>query len=183
MPGSVIGKSLNLGFPGKISRNADNVIRARMVKSIISGSETQPNIPFGAPVKLNSDNTYSLFTATGTGIAEAKAEKFAGIAIAEVKQAVSYGSNQNGAYTPLQPCDVLELGAVMVKCNVGSPTSGGKVYIRVAANEAIPSGVIGGFEAAADGTNTIELTNVQWATDKIDANNMAEVTILTRNRP
>ncbi|SFU70994.1 structural cement protein Gp24 [Alicyclobacillus macrosporangiidus] len=173
MPGSVVGKTLNLGYPGNVSRSADAVIVNRPVRS----TDSNP-IPFGAPVVLNSDNTYSLFGATNT------AADFAGVAIREVKQATSYLSQPYGQtqYNPGDPCDVIERGSVTVTCNVGTPVAGGPVYIRVAANASIPNGVVGGFEAAADGTNTVQLTNVQWKTGKIDANNTAEITILSRNK-
>lgn len=172
MPGFVVGKTLNYGFPGNVARSADTIITNRVVRP----TDTV-NINFGDPVVLNSDNTYSKFGATNT------AADFAGVAIREVKQSTDYLlSNTGGYYAPGQPCDVIERGAVTVTCNVGTPTAGGPVYIRIAANPSIPTGVVGGFEAAADGTNTIQLTNAQWKTGKMDANNTAELQILTRNK-
>ena len=174
MGGFAIGKTLNFGYPGNVSRSADAIIVNRPVQS----TDTNP-IPFGSPVVLNGNNTYSLFGASNT------AAQFAGVAIREVKQATSYLSQPYGQtqYNPGDPCDVIERGSVTVTCNVGTPTAGGPVYIRVALNSSIPQGVIGGFEAAADGTNTVELTNVVWKTGLMDANNTAEITILTRNKP
>ena len=52
MAGYAIGKSMNLGFPGTYARTPDDVIMSRAVK------EDSKAIPFGAPVILNSDNTY-----------------------------------------------------------------------------------------------------------------------------
>jgi hypothetical protein len=174
MPGNVIGKSLNLGYAGNVSRSQDAVITNRIVKP----SDTE-GPSFGDPVVLNSDNTFSKFGATGT------AATFAGIAVREVKQATVFGSgaNGNGVYNPGEPCDVLERGTATVICRVGTPTASGNVYVRIAENAAIPDGVVGGFEAAADGANTIQLTNVKWKTGKMDANRIAEITILTRNNP
>ena len=71
-------------------------------------------------------------------------------------------------------------GAGVVKCNSGTPTAGGKVYVRIKANASVVGGVVGGFEAADDGENTVELTNVQWTNGYVDANGVAEITILTR---
>jgi hypothetical protein len=142
-----------------------------MVKSTDTDS-----INFGSPAILNSDNTYSNFGATGT------AATFAGVAVREVKQTTDYLS-ADGSYDPGQPCDVIERGSVTVVCNVGNPTAGGPVYVRIAANAGIPTGVVGGFEAAADGTNTVQITNAKWKTGKKDANNVTELTILTRNNP
>jgi hypothetical protein len=171
MPGSVVGKSLNLGYPGSISRSADTIITNRVVKSTDTA-----NINFGDPTVLNADNTYSVFGATGT------AATFAGIAVLEVKQSTDYFAVQ-GYYEPGQPCDVAERGSVTVLCNVGTPTAGGDVYVRITANGAIPAGVVGGFEAAADGVNTVKLNGIKWKTGKLDANRVAEVTITQRNNP
>lgn len=124
---------------------------------------------FGEPVILNSDNTYSKFDAEGTS------ETFAGIAVREVKQATDYLA-ASGSYLPGELMDVVERGSVTVKCNAGTPTAGGKVYIRIAA------GAIG-FEAAADSTNTVEIKNARWKTGKLDANKVSELTILTRVNP
>ena len=247
MPGSVIGKSLNLGYPGSISRSADAIIANRLFRATDTGT-----IPFGSPVVLNPDNTYSAFGSVASTLAAALTlstayttltvaalpnavdvgdlvtlvsgadnqtttvavaaaagattltvasftanfaypigttvtisntfAQFAGVAAREVKQSTDYFAAQ-GEYLPGQPCDVIERGSVTVTCNVGTPVAGGAVYVRIAANAGIPTGVVGGFEAAADGTNTIQLTNVMWKTGKIDANKVAEVTILTRVNP
>lgn len=177
MPGSAIGIELNLGYPGTVSRSIDTIITARAVKSVIENEEEkEPSILFGEPVILNSDNTYSRFGANGT------AATFAGIAVREVKQATDYYSAA-GSYLPGEIMDVIERGSVTVKCNVGTPTAGGKVYIRTAVNASVPNGVVGQFEAAADSTNTIEITNVRWKTGKVDSNKVAELTILTRVNP
>jgi len=171
MPGFAVGKALNLGYPGSVSRSADAIITNRLVRE----TDTE-NINFGDAVVLNSDNTYSKFGSGGT------AATFAGIAVREVKQSTDYFAAQ-GFYRPGEPCDVIVRGSVTVFCNVGTPTAGGDVYVRVAENPAVPDGVVGGFEAAADGANTVKLPGVKWKTDKIDANKVAEVTILQRNNP
>jgi len=171
MPGQAVGISMNYGYPGNFARNGDCIIVNRFVKSTDTA-----NINFGDPVVLNSDNTYSKFGASNT------ADQFAGVAVREVKQSADY-YNPTGSYKPGQPCDVIERGSVSVVCNVGTPTAGGPVYIRIAANASIPAGVVGGFEAAPDGANTILLTNCKWATGQKDSNNVTELTILTRNNP
>lgn len=169
MPGKVIGKTMNIGYPGSFSRNGDCIIAARCVKT---DDETPVN--FGDPVVLNIDDTYSRFGASHT------AANFVGIAIREVKQATDYFSPA-GSYLPGQPCDALLRGAVCVQVHNGAPSVGGKVYIRIAENPAFPDGVVGGIEAAADGSHTIELTNARFASGNMDGNNVAEITILTRN--
>lgn len=59
----------------------------------------------------------------------------------------------------------------------GTATYDGDVYLRVAANASYPNAVVGGFEAAADSTNTIKLTNVKFK-GAADANGIAEIRIL-----
>jgi len=175
MPGSAVGIELNLGYAGTVSRSVDTIITPRVVKSVVTdGAETKASILFGEPVILNTDNTYSRFGEDGTAAA------FAGIAVREVKQATDYYA-ASGSYLPGELMDVLERGSMTVKCNIGTPTAGGKVYIRTVVNASVPLGVIGQFEAAADSTNTVEITNLRWKTGKIDSNKIAEVTILTRS--
>lgn len=180
MPGSVVGTSLNLGYAGKISRNQGAKISARFSKSIITdGAETLPNIPFGFGVVLNTDNTYSKFGATGSGVAAATAANFAGVAVAEVKQNSVWISNSNGEYTPAQPVDVIAEGSVMVKCMEGTPTAGGAVYIMTVAGD---NAAVGEFVATATpagaGATAVQLTNCEWTTGKVDANDICEMTIM-----
>ncbi len=171
MPIGSIGTSMNYGYPGSFARNGDCVIMPRPVKSTDAVGPS-----FGDPVVLNTDNTYSKFGAAGT------LALFAGVAVREVKQASVYAAT-GGVYAPGTSCDVLERGNISVVCNVGTPTSGGAVYIRTVANGAIPAGIVGGFEAAADGTNSILMTNCNWATGLKDANNLSELCIKNRNNP
>lgn len=159
MPGSVIGKTLNNGYPGQISRHGDEVSRTFAVKK-----DTE-NVIFGAPVALNDDGTVQLFGAGHT------AEVFAGVAMRRVKSAIEWPNQSLGVYRPEEACDVLERGSVVVECLKGSPKPGGKVYAYIATKS--------GFAAEADGSNTVELTGVRWSTSK-DPNNVAELTILNR---
>lgn len=165
MPGTTIGKNLNYGYPGSVSRSIDAVITNKLSKG---------KIAFGVPVILNNDNTYSTFGATNT------ADDFVGIAVREVKQAISYNASSSG-YLDKERTDALNRGYICIKVNNGTPTANGKVYIRIKANASIPNGVIGEFEAVEDGENTIELTNVRFTSGELDANKVAEVTILSRN--
>ena len=71
-------------------------------------------------------------------------------------------------------------GNCTVKCQRGTPAAGAAVYVRVKANNSYPNAVVGGFEASADSTNTIQVTNIEWTTGSVDANGVAEVTIKTR---
>lgn len=167
MPGKAIGIQFNYGYPGTIARLGDEISRTHPLKSGTA------DIYFGDPVVINTDGTVQKFDTSGT------AATFAGVAMRRVKGATQYLSQNRAFYTGQEPVDVLERGGVTVNVNVGTPTIGGAVYIRIATNAGIPAGEIGGFEAAADGANTIQLTNAKWATLK-DANGVAELTILTR---
>lgn len=165
MPGTVIGKTLNFGYPGQISRQGDEISRTRPVK------KGAANIPFGAAVEIGTDGTCTLLGA-GSGTAAA----FAGVAMRRVKSALVYPDQNHGYYAANENCDILERGAVMVECVAGNPTVGGAVHVyKAAAN----GHKMGEFAAAADATNTVQLTNAKWATGK-DANNVAEVVIVTR---
>lgn len=171
MPGKVIGRSFNFGYPGQIARQPDDVVRTRPV------AEGAVGINFGDPVVINGDGSVEKF-GTEAGVIY-KASQFAGVAARRIKSATSYPNQELGVYLELEPCDVIQRGSVSVQVNYGTPLVGSSVYIRVQANPAIPSGIIGGFEATADGENSIELTNSKWGTGK-DSNGVAELVILTR---
>lgn len=168
MSGKAIGISMNYGFPGSYARTPDDIVTSRQLK------EGSASIPFGACLMANGDNTYSPVDATFT------AAKFGGVALRTVKQAVSYAQQEQTCYNALDMVSSLSRGAVVVNCNNGTPTAGGAVYVRIKENASVVGGVVGGFEAAADGDNTILLTNVQWTNGYVDANGVAEITILTR---
>lgn len=168
MSGKAIGISMNFGFPGTYSRNPDSIITYRQLK------EDAEAVPFGMALRANDDNTYSPVGADFT------ADKFGGVALRTVKQAVSYSEQMETAYQPMDMVSALNRGAVVVSCNHGKPTAGGKVYVRIKKNDAVVGGVVGGFEAEADGENTVLLPNVQWTNGYVDANGVAEITILTR---
>ena len=166
MPGSAIGESLNLGFAGTISRNPDNIITARRL------DENSDKVFFGQAVALNADNSVSL-------VSDTNKENFIGFAAREVKQTTDYSSSQ-GCYNPGDALDILIRGNMTVKCNAGTPTAGGKVYVRVAENPSIPAGIIGEIEAESDGSNTVLLDGIKFTTGKLDANRITEISILSR---
>jgi hypothetical protein len=179
MPGTVIGKSLNLGYPGTVSRSADCVIAARQIKA------TDPNGPkFGDPLVLNADSVGGTLSSLADFLTDGgtfTAAHFAGVAVREVKVVNTYFPVPASAgYLPGDIADAIERGSVSVKVNVGTPVSQGTVYVRILANAGIPAGVVGGFEAAADGTNTVALTNVVFRTGNMDANGVAEITLTSR---
>lgn len=166
MPGTAIGISLNYGYEGTISRIADSIVQNRIADNTIA---------FGTAVKLTNKNKWSP-VATGD-----TAEVIAGIAVREVVQANTFNPQSNPDYVANVPCDVLVRGNCTVKCRRGTPVAGAAVYVRITDNSSTyPGTIVGGFEAEADGGNTIQVSNIEWTTGKMDSNNIAEVTIKTR---
>jgi hypothetical protein len=175
MPGTVIGKSMNAGYPGTYARNADCVISNRLVKSTDS---VGPN--FGDPVILNSDNTLSKING-----AFAFAD-FYGFAVREVKTPQSYMTPETiGNYAPGQPCDALRRGTISAICRVGTPTAGGNVWVRTVLGTSPPAGaVVGGIETAVPsntGAAGVQLTNCEFETGYMDANKVTEIRVKTIN--
>lgn len=164
MPGYTIGKSLLRGFFGNVARSIDTIIEASQNK------ESSAAIEFGAPVAYNSGAT-GVKNWANTNVAA----DFAGIAVREVKTEGVYGSNVAN-YAANEVMDVLKRGSVIVKCTMDStattaPVKGAKVYIRKAT---------GVFVAASESTDTVELSDVVWGQNGVDANGAAELVILKR---
>lgn len=165
MAGKVIGIQLNGGYPGTISRTADSVVQNRIAAGTLA---------FGQAAVLTSANKF------GPVSSDTTAAGIAGIAVREVIQANTYNPQSNPNYVANVPCDVLVRGQCTVKCQRGTPAAGSAVYVRVAANATYSDCVVGGFEASADSTNTVQVTNIEWSTGIMDSNNVAEVTIKSR---
>ena len=165
MPGKTIGIMMYAGYAGTQSRTADAIIQNRIADGAIA---------FGQAVVLTADNKWKL---VGTGTT---AVKVAGIAVREVVQANTFNPQSNPDYLDGTPCDVMVRGNCTVKCQRGTPVSGTAVYVRITKNDTYPDAVVGGFEATADGANTIQVDNIEWTTGVMDANNMTEVTVKAR---
>lgn len=165
MPGKTIGVALNVGYPGTQSRSADAIIQARLANGAIK---------FGHAVKLTATNKWQEIGAGDT------AADVAGVAVREVVQANTYDPQSNSDYLGGSVADVMVRGNCVVKCQRGTPASGAAVYVRIAANATYADAVVGGFEASADGNNTVQVTNIEWTTGVIDADKNAEITIKTR---
>lgn len=167
MPGRTIGISMNVGYPGTQSRSADAIIQNRIAAGTIA---------FGQAVALKGDTNQWRLVATGD-----TAAVVAGVAVREVVQANTFDPQSNPDYVANAPCDVMTRGNCIVKCQRGTPVAGSAVYVRITANASqYPDAVVGGFEAEADGNNTIQVTNIEWTTGVIDSNKSAEITIKTR---
>ena len=163
-----IGVSMPNGFAGSYARQPDMIINSRP-----AGGTAR--IVFGAALEYDADGAV---VPMGDG---STAEKFVGVAAREIKSALNYLTQDAGAYAPGEAVPVFMRGSINVKCQNGVPKLGGTVYVRIAANASIPTAAAGGFEASADGGNTVELENCRWA-GPADANGIAELRVLTMNQ-
>lgn len=166
MPGQNIGLTMPNGFPGSYTRQPDMIVDSHP----LGGTA---NVAFGTPL-VYSGGKVAAFGADGTAAA------FVGVAAREIKSALSYLNQNSGEFAPGEAVPVFKRGCINVKCNAGTPALNGNVYVRIAANASIPAGVVGGFEAAADSTNTVQLTNCRWH-GAADGNGVAEIRILSCN--
>lgn len=172
MPGTVIGISLNMGYPGEISREDPGMM-------IVGGPvHSSTPIAFGAPVRLNqSTNDYDQMNSLTDTYSI-----LAGIALREVKQAASFlAQNVNGQYNQYDNVDILAKGYCTVQCqSTTAPTAGAAVYAIF--NTA--SGIFQFFDnVTGSGGNTgIALTNCKFKSSNMDANNVCEIEILTPNQ-
>lgn len=160
-----IGKTMPHGFAGSYSRQPDTIIDTHPY-------DGDAPLTFGLAVKAD---TAGIITEMGSG---SKAAQFLGVALRETKSATSYLTQGEGFYNVGDAVPVLKRGCVNVICQNGTPAYDGAVYVRIAANASLPNAVIGGFEAEADGSNSVQLTNAKWK-GTADANGVAELRILT----
>jgi hypothetical protein len=124
-------------------------------------------IPFGTPLVRGADGAVVPMGAGNT------AGQFIGVAGTEVKSQTEFLRQSIGQYAPGEPVSVFQRGCINVKCQKGTPAIDGTVYVRVAASG---NYTVGGFEAEADGTNTVALLNAQWG-GPADGNGVAELRI------
>lgn len=162
MRNQIIGKTMFHGYAGSFSRQPDTIIDTH---------------PAGGAIAFGGAVVYSNGAVVTPG-ASATAADFVGVAVRETKSATNYLNQNEGSYVQYDAVPVLKRGCVNVICQNGTPALDGTVYVRVAENASIPGAVVGGFEAAADGSNSIALTNAKWKGGK-DGNGVAEIRILT----
>lgn len=159
-------KQVPFAFKGDITRESPtNLLDAQYV------DEVQANQPldFGTAVKLsapdaNNTRFIQAFT-TGDTLAD-----FYGIIVRE-KVHVRDIENPDLAFRPKVSYAVMRAGYIAVECKVGTPTVGGKVYLRITADVGKD---VGDFEADADGANNVEI-NAEFVTSEKDANNITEI--------
>jgi len=128
------------GIPGDVSRKSHSTIEAHMA---VAGFAA-----FGLFGKMDANGKFAPL-ATGDTAANVY-----GLIVRSYPTQTA--QNALGAAVPSAGFnDVLRRGYMTVKCNAGTAKAGGKVFVRIATGtEAKP---IGGIEAVADSTNTIEV--------------------------
>ena len=167
MAGKVIGKTLPFGFRGNPSRNPDTIIDS----FVNTGSA---NIEYGEPV---------VFDPATKGVRKLKTTdsgtvKIIGIAVRRVGQ--PYVDSPMGYYyKPHDMVDVLIRGSIMVELAATTGiAANGAVYARNGSGgDDKPAGGI----VCASGGDTVQVPNAVFAIGEHDANNIAEITILTRS--
>ena len=162
MQNQIIGKTLQHGYAGSYSRQPDTIIDTHPAAGAIA---------FGAGV------VYGTGGAVRTAATGDTAAAFVGVAVREVKSALNYLNQNAGSYAQYDAVPVIKRGCVNVICQNGTPALDGDVYLRITANASKPNCPVGGFEAAADSTNSVKLTNVKWK-GAADVNGVAEIRIL-----
>ena len=162
MQNQIIGKTLQHGYAGSYSRQPDTIIDTHPAAGAIA---------FGAGV------VYGTGGAVRTAATGDTAAAFVGVAVREVKSALNYLDQNKGSYAQYDAVPVIKRGCVNVICQNGTPALDGDVYLRITANASKPNCPVGGFEAAADSTNSVKLTNVKWK-GGADVNGVAEIRIL-----
>jgi hypothetical protein len=183
MPGTAIGKQMNLGYPGSYSRNGDCQIMARPVY----GSDTNgPN--FGDPLVVNSDSTGGTYSSVADLYLRAGTlamTNFAGVAVREVKTFETYTAASLGGYAPGLMCDCITRGSVNVVVTNGTPQAHGAVWVRTVVGSLQTP--VGGFECAiaSDGGTCVQITNAEFTTGvtSTDANGnvIAEITLINKS--
>lgn len=156
----VVGKTMSHGFAGGYARQPDMIVNTAPL-----GGETP--VAFGTPLVRGQNGEVLPMGAGDTG------GQFIGVAGREVKSAADYLRQNMGSYNPREAVSVFQRGNINVRCQRGAPVADGTVYVRVAASDGY---VVGGFEAQADGADSVALPNAQWA-GPADSNGVAELRI------
>lgn len=161
----IITNSLPLGVPGDLSRQKAVVESYNMLVAT-------PVTAFGLPVKRAAAGSHEVTGIVGGDTAAAPI----GFLVREMPAQPGNANDYSfGAGTPPVdgPVNVLREGYIIVRKNgAAAAANGGQVYIRIAAPAA--GQPVGGIEAAADGANTILMTNC-FFTGAVDSEGNAEV--------
>jgi hypothetical protein len=190
MPGTVIGISMNYGYPGTEAQNSPSAaVVAGVVATYannVSGAAAA-NINFGDPVVLLTGSTglpvfqqVADWMANGGGTQSALPAQFAGIARRAVKSAEIYMPAPTlGYYAAGSPIEVIRAGIVSVTVGGGTNTIGAAVYIRTATNAGLTTDSIGTIEGymSDHASNQALLNNTVFRSGLADGNNVTMIHI------
>lgn len=166
---------MGAGFPGDVNRTHPASIPPGLIH------QSTPPLLYGNGVLIDTaSNSYRGVLAGDQS--DSVAINLDGIAVRPYPAQQTTGgmtSTFGTAVPPLgQPLDVCEDGYVIVKCNVGTPTKKGAVYIWCSASTG--SHVQGGFESAADAGDTVLVKNAYF-NGPPDASGITEIRIWNQN--
>ena len=156
-----IGVSMSHGFAGAYARQPDMIVNTAPLGGDVP-------VAFGTPLVRGQNGAVVPMGTGNTG------GQFIGVAGQEVKTTAELLKQDMGVYAPDEAVSLFQRGCINVLCQNGTPAADAPVYVRVVAASSF---VVGGFEAVADGTNSVEIPNARWA-GPADANNVAELRIL-----
>jgi hypothetical protein len=165
---------MGAGFPGDVNRTHPASIVPRQQTATVASKVRL----YGDPVLIDpATNSVRGFLAADTAVT-----KIYGVLVRPYPTQQQTGG-MNAAFGTASPpdgaavVDILNEGFVIARCNnfaAVQPALGGAVYVRVAAT-AGPL-IQGGFHSAADGANTVLVTNATWC-GPTDSNGITEIQV------
>lgn len=164
---NVYGRQMPAGIPGAINRfsGLQDTIEPNTMDT------ANPVTAFGLPVKMGANGFIQPF-----GAGDAITALYGLLVRPYPTQSLTYLTSNDfgsGIPAPGKQCSVLKSGYMSVYLGGTTPAAkGGPVFIRVAAPAA--GKPVGGFEAAADSTNTVAVTNAYFR-GPADANGVTEI--------
>ena len=164
MAGKAIGKTLDFGFRGTVSRTPDTLIQAYQ-------NVGSADIQFGEPVVYDATNGgVRKITTTDT-----TNDNIIGIAVRRMGD--PYADNDKGWYYKQGDCvDVLVRGSIVVELKATTSIAAhGAVYVANGNND-----MTAGDIYCASATGRVQVPNAIFSTGKYDSNSCAEITITER---
>ena len=164
MAGKAIGKTLDFGYRGAVSRTPDTLIQAYQ-------NVGEANIQFGEPVVFDATNGgVRKITTTDTDNTNI-------IGIAVRRMGDPYADNAQGWYYKQgDAVDVLVRGSIVVELKATTSIAArGSVYVANGNNS-----TTAGDLYCASGSGLVQVPNAIFSTGKYDSNRCAEITILER---
>lgn len=159
------------GIPGEVTRPDETTVEPGILSIDFTPAA------YGLALKTTGGGSTTFQTMGAAGTADT-AIYFYGV-LSRIAPSVSSNVAGSNTYAGAGPNvastqGVVTRGYVNVLCPTGTPIRGSNVYVVVVAYANQP---IGSFSAAINGTNTVLLPNVIWASDGKDAQNNAEIRI------